>query len=528
MIGEDIAKKFSLLAALEHELSHQKPIFFASQTPKEADVITRALEELGSLFTEHQLSVWDIRQEAYMLIANQSQIIGGEISALREIQGLMYHPEVERKLVILFPDANEREKRRVQVGRNLVAWFRQSSQPARSLRIATDVILHKDINADEADEIFKAANPEAAMDELFKKKNYEALLAAFKHASQTDEVSEVAEGLIGSMGRTIRIDYSVPAAITALQAAEQIGILVRSYYNDELMISGDQLIQSGVDPEKIDQYRKTLKDAYNNLYGKRAPHTLKEVTEQLQAVMGQIKKDIRKQQCQHWVGNFVREQSGSVEAGLVHFLIRHLNLLSNPYEMQGAQIKEALAQLNRLDVDLRHEVLIGLCRLTEATKRQNSRQLAIASQVSPIPSHTQLSNTSAARTQKPVEAHLPSVAEPASTKPSVSDIDISIAINQQEAERLRIKTNNEIIAQLAQTAKTRIADIDLDPGEYDQTTLKSLQDLVKFLGTKLVGHLDILRTHQEWKDYQEQEIQGRKAAIENDLEKAQHDTRTGR
>lgn len=523
IVGVEVANRFSLLAALEYlDSGRRERVFFADQTPQDAEAVAKALRELNQLLSEHRISSSEVKRDAFMLVANQSQIIGGERVALREVQGLIYHPVFAKKIRDQYPLVGDQERLRAQFGEEIARLLKERYTTSEyNIDFARDVLLEPRFDLGETGEILiVAGNPRSARDELYKRKNYEFLLNEFRRVHGASEPSELAVQMIESIGRTVDVRYNPREAVGTIHEAEVVGNEARRYLH-ELQTTREQLVQSGVDPQRVDQYVGFLEEELKIISSRRSVYTLKEAAGKLKEMVSGIRHDIRKQQCQHWVANFVRANSESEQAGMVPFLIRRHDLINVSYEQQGAQIRATLRQFSLLDSDLQHDVLIGLSRLDSAIRRQSQRRV-----VKPAPAvRVDQSSPAEARTlqrdvaqdigQRPLAQQVPVPAE------------LTLVIDKAEVERRRQRINNERLKSLAEEAKIRIGEIDLDPKEYDLTTLQVLKDLIKLLGQKLVEHPDILRTHKEWKEYKNREIKERETRVIDDLEQSQRETRTG-
>lgn len=375
LVGEKVVSRIPVIAALLPSVRHDRLL---EEVELEARVgLQRGLETINSVIRESNLWVHEVTRSALILLATGSEVIGGRIEALNQVEKLLQLEDFDKKLVAAFPKEGEREHIRIQVARFLYEELRKggSDVKVQYLDLVHQIFKDPYLNLDQIADVLTSKDPWEVHKNIRKERNKELVLSEYKRSQGREELLESELFFIGLLGEkeTLETDSDrIVATIVDLTKLRSEVLTLRNSLENNM----EDLVKRGVNPVTIEEGLTSIKEAVEVLTTRRSIYTVTEAMNGLRKMKTKLEQEITNQINTHRVRNIVLEMCGQARMDFVYYLLRHCDPRSE------AQIKASLASLNRLDPLLQREVTLGLTDIKTAQKRQQDKA-RVSPKVSP-------------------------------------------------------------------------------------------------------------------------------------------------
>lgn len=286
MVGEELAQKFSALAALNFlangdvsqatrkvlnvYVKSQEEEIMANETVEERDKLVEKLYEMTSLLNRAAVSREAVALQAFLLVSAKSPVIGGEQEARKQIYGLINLPEVNRKLAKKYPGEKlELAKTRIiELGNRLTAVFQRfSRQPNGSeiVEFITGALRDPEIGLEQLFQILDSATPIQSIREVKEQTHRDALMVYYLDAKGVARISDVEIRLIDQFGRKAVLTQSDLAGLAMSVEAVQKEVARVVVYQQQLAQRQENLVTRGVQSGLIEGLRDKLNSLQTGL-----------------------------------------------------------------------------------------------------------------------------------------------------------------------------------------------------------------------------------------------------------------------
>lgn len=489
MVGDNIARRFSALAALtllwgpnislatdpllKRSLDQQGQ-FMAGETREERDLIEREILEMASIIRSAKLSIRkeEITRAAFNMVMKGSPEIGGEESAQREVEGLLYLEALEVKLAQSYPDIGSREEVRLQFGQFLKESLKKPRVEAQQIIDAfQDSIKDPELTLDQVIGILTSDSPRARYNEIKAEINESKLKEFYIASGKNEDLSEIEISLIKQLGqKTYLAAHELPGLASAIESVVNLlnqadtlrNQLTVVQTNAELPEQIRQLAQQYI--ENIDRLRKDIPELTTR---DRLTRRINELKAGLEESSRRVNSAIRN----YRIGKVVEEIFGEQRTSITLYIV-NANLQGEP------QARERLNILKGLDSDLQSRVIDGNINLNRALEEQKRRDEQRARSVTPDSTPTIQTPYRAPVATPPGTPVTPEV-PPSDTKPPVIEEELP----EEEKER---RDKNLRLTNFLSAYRRSLMTFNLPPDKLDQQTKAEIElallDLVKLHG----------------------------------------------
>lgn len=513
MVGENIARRFSALAALtllwgpnislatdallKRSLDQQGQ-FMAGESREERNLIEKEILEMASIIRSAKLSIRkeEITRAAFNMVMKGSPEIGGEESAQREVEGLLYLEALEVKLAQSFPDLGSREEVRLQFGQFLKESLKKPRVEAQQIIDAfQNSIKDPELTLDQVIGILTSDSPRTRYNEIKVEINAGKLEQHYQ-STITGELSEIETNLIKQLGaKTYLSDQELPVLSSTIANTKA---LVNQA--DSLR---DQLLEREKGPEVPQQIIEAALQRLNTLREELlSSNTRDNITRRsapLRELISEINERVSVSLRRYDIGRLVdsiygeglkRDFEEPVRTSIIAYILRE-NLPTD------ARNKERLETLKSLDRDLQLRVIpVGGMLLSRALDEQKMRTVSQRTTVKPSDQAQNplivVVETPPTRIEEPTVIH----ASPPLIETTV--VVTSPAIEKLSPEEERIKDENERFANLARAYLRSFGQFNLAPDALDSQTKESIDSLVIELVKLRGGDEQIIKTLREY------------------------------
>ncbi len=539
MVGSELAEKFSALAALtflsrstiadnvlRDMLKRQKQLV-VKETSEQRGRLEQSILDIASVIREGRLIQQKVLDSAFFLVSTDSSVIGGEEESKRQVYGLLYDPDVQKKLQDAYPESEvEREVMLIQISDAILAFGDRRKERGEETAVSTviDALKDKDLNLGQFRDILVSLKPLEAYHLLKREVNKGKLLQAYKDTQKISVPSGFETVFIDQLGViTFLQDYEIPSFVKGIKnAADQLRQAID--YRNRLVNERETLLRQGVRSQTIDEAIILINNLQASLLSsdtlRRVNDKAKELNEK---VLGQETEMLRQIRI-YRLGEVVNEEMSDAIEGSYALQVRS-SIISYLYSDRDidvsneTQIRRRLRELKTLSPKLQSRVLSGDIRINAAIRLQTQGQLIQTT--NPVPST--FFPEEQVTVELPIES--PSVELPLEKEDTIVEVD------KREFEKRRVETNNErvraIKKNMAQITQV-LSDIDLDPKEISPDNWDSFEALFNETGKVLFQHPDSARVMKEEPDRTKEIVRLREAIVANAIEIAQRDARTGR
>ncbi|MBI2442861.1 MAG: hypothetical protein HYV40_03050 [Candidatus Levybacteria bacterium] len=519
MVGEDLAKRFSALAAMSvltqgtineymlRDMLKREKALMADETLEERVVLEQRIFEMASIIREARLIPREVARSAFMLVSGASPVIGGQREAVKQIYGMLYAPEVERKLSEAFPQVGEREGAREELGKMIDASLRRlAEEPNKQQGITAigEALRDKTLDLGSIQKIVRAASPENVYVQVRQIANRDKLVHAYQGGSQGG-LTQTEGMLLDQLGaKTILADADLPRIVASIRRANGVASQAEAF-RTQLIEEKEQFVASGVSEETIKNSLTYVSNILQGLVATESPQALsrkaQEMLDALEAANSQIGQEIDLFKATGLVneiyGDALQEGFGpQIGTGIAHFLVRETGVRDEK------AARETLRQLRELPEDVQMRVVRGDIRLAPAIKIQRER-----ARISPSPV---------------------SVPRAPQTKPqaAIPAIEEEVLLDRRASEERRKRFNNEHLQRALTSLASDLESIDLTHAELLFESEKAIDTVLRKLGKLRFDYPDLVRAFYDYKRQTERDVYAAKARVEERQEEAAKDTRT--
>lgn len=563
MVGEELARKYSALAALsllgnqriniatddglKRDLDRQQRLM-AGETIQERANLQRSLLEMAAVIRQTRLNRQEVARSAFMLVGADSPVIGGATEARKQIYGLLYTPEVDRKLEAAFSNISEREQMRDQLGRFISDSFRKIgiARNAEELISVLGMALRDgNLNFGQIIGVFDSPDPIRQYDQVREDMNADKLAKAYKTTQRVQEPNAIEAALIEQLGRkTILVDADIQGLTRSIKAAANVTQRAEEF-KLQLTTQRDQLMATGVRSQTIDEALPNIALAQAEITGVRSLEALSRANQRLANAMEETSRRINTQVSIHRVGGMVDQIAGDklkegygpqVRTDIVGLVIGEFRAVNNDNQ---SQVRQRVRELASLDHELLLKVKDGDIRLVVALQRQRDKNIPAQPALPPV-----ITSAPSTETQSPQPLITPpqgfgrtrfdagTYAIPPRVEAAIPDSQTSrpeeVVIDQATLDEQRKQNNREKLQRLLQNMSLGLRDIDLEHSDITDAEQRPIDEVVRILGKIGYDHPDVPRIVKAYPKTLE-EIQGLRAAqVAKDREEVDRDTRTGR
>lgn len=547
MVGEDIAKKYSALAALSllgnqriniatneglgRDLDRQRKLM-AGETFDERTILRRSLLEMAAVIRETKLNRQEIARSAYMMVGADSPVIGGEKEAKRQIYGLLHTPEVNKKLEDAFSDASEREQMRDQLGQSIADVLRQlnlTHNKEEVINVLGQALGDPVLNLSQVTGIFTSDNPIRQYDLVREDANADRLTKAYQAAQKVSRLSETETALIDSLGRRTNLSDDMQSLIRTIKVADTVSQRV-GQLKLRLELQRDQLIETGVRTQTINEAISAIESVENEARAVSSLEALARFNQRRVVKIDEINGGIDRELSIHKVGLMIDQATGDrlktgygprIRTDIVGLVIGDLHVVN---EANQSLAVRRVRELTSLDEDLLSRVKSGDISLTAALQRQRDKRVQ---PVQPVPPVAPL------RPAEPVAETPPAVEKVAHrVPPRVDEYVVSVPqpeiVDKGVLNEQRVQNNILKLSRFLKRLTDDLTDVDLKPEEVTDELRFLLDTAIRQLGYWDFNNPDtprVMRLHPQ----ELAEINRLRAALlERDREVTDRDTRTGR
>jgi hypothetical protein len=393
MAGEDVAVKFSALAALNtlgrwrsyrHEggvndyIDRQQELV-VGETDDERSRLRGALIEMAEIIDETGLSYNEVAQEALALTSIGSPAIGGETEAARQLLGLLHAPVIEDKLAKAYPGIEEtgiREQARLRLGRRVVSSFQRFSTHPESEKVLSKleaVLRSTDLNLEDIFDIYKSDQPITRTTEIrqglrgrkFRVNYLDVVGREELTASEDFWIDKMASELSDrwSVRRSMVRDYLAPVVQDFSKAVDGA-----DGYMAQLSGEQDDLIEQGVAAHVIESALRKVADSRDNVTSSDVEDltNAKRRVGHLKLTLRQVREDIQFQRGLHRAGEIIDSVGLPAKRAVLQYLTQKIP------DLNEEGVRDAIGQLSRLDEGLQLKVIGGDVELVYAFQQQEA------------------------------------------------------------------------------------------------------------------------------------------------------------
>lgn len=499
MVGEDLAQKYSAMAALSllgnqainfatdegllKDLTKQ-PRMFTGETMEERMLLQQSLRDMASIIRQSKLHRSEVARSAFFLVSSESIVIGGTTEAQKQLWGLLHSPVVEQKLHDAYIAAGEREQVRDELGSFLHESFRHAAtrpNPEEAVSVIVEVIQDPNLSLKQVVTILEDENPISRYDSARIEANLYKLVEGYHSAYRLQGLSEHEELMLQQLGnRTILSQPEMLSIIKNVRAFDKT--LQEAYaFTQQHTTKRQSFIAGGVSPQLLNEANTEIQTAIEFV---RQSTNLSALTKRQQELTTKIQEYTRKIQVQSNIHELrlkiddvydrslvsaVGEQKRDDIVGLL------LGEFSGIDDRNNHVVETRINELISLDPDLFTKVKIGDIRLPSALQKQRERN----------------SRKSDPPRQEVVFPQSPEVkVEPQRQKYSSPLSRVNI-ITPEEREARRIEMSHTRLAQLCLEIEHQLENIDLEPSDLTDVERERLQNIVNRLGALGFDHPNV-------------------------------------
>lgn len=552
MVGEDLAKKYSALAALSF-LSNQdvlniatdealkkdldkQPQIMAGETLDERVLLQQKLTEMAAVIRQTRpLTRHEIAKAAFMLVSASSPVIGGDRRSREQIYGLLSSPEVGRKLEEAFPDSSIRAQMKDQLDKFISDAFKRfDKHPHKGeiLDVLGRALKHSQLTYNHIVDVYSSQNPVKRYDEVREDINENRLTRTYKASFRGQELTEAESRLINALGRKTELTDADISGLTKLIKAADNMLVKAEELKTKLFQERDELITRGVDSRLLDEANATLQAKQEAIATSISAYNVKGSIGALLETINLINNRMDYQMAIYQVGETVDQITGEkLKAGygpqirkdIVSLVYGEFGKI-NPNNL--VKVRQRIQQLALLDHEFLLRVKTGDLPLTVALQRQRERRASIETRAPVTPT-----------TEKPP---LP-VTPP--TRPSSLRVDIGTGtkppssnlpkedeiIKTQDLEKQRKQNSKDRLFRLLNNLTEGLNEVYLNFEDLTDEEKRPLYQAIRRLGKLAYNQPDLHRLVTEIHPHLKESYEKlRSAHVYQAIEDAQKDSRTGR
>ena len=514
MVGEDLARKYSALAAfsflgnqainiatedgLGRDITKQSKLM-SEETSQEREQLQHALMEMGAVIRQTRLIRQEVARSAFVLVSGESPVIGGEREARRQIYGLLHMPEVENKLKSASPNIGEREQMRDQLGQLISNAFKNTSNAPNKGEIVTilsDALKDPNLMLDHTLDVFTAPNPVERYDRIREEINKDKLTKTYMSSHRLQGLGVVETGLINRLGSKINLpDRDRQGLISVINAGE-----IASQQAASLMsrITGEreQLIARGVRAQLLDEALSQIQDAQKAVVESQSLQTLDAKNKELANKINDVSRRINGQIAYQRVGTMIDQETGDrlkegygpqIKIDIIGLILGEFHTVNNE---NREQVEQRIKDYTGLDQDLLVKVKGMDISLRTALQIQTDRNrpVSLRPPVNPIPPPTLAPpvGPSGIPPEDPTSV-FPGSGLPIQPTPPEEGVIVDIGTR----EEIRKQNNREKLDLLLDDEIIELNEIDLDASDITDALRQKIDIVVRWFGQRGYNHPNI-------------------------------------
>lgn len=534
MVGQELAEKFSATAALSFltettinenmlrsELRDRKLVVGIDDEAGER--LCQALVDMASVIRGAGLDQREVTKSAFLLLSTLSPVIGGERRTREEIYGLLYSPEVERKLLQAFSDKADRELMRAQLDKilqQLIKDYVGKLEGVIIIRETLKALKDENIEFHHFRDIVMSDNPAKRYEQITRQINQDRFTNVYLRTLDKVALTGFELVLIEQLEGRLADVRNALNPVTAIYEASNVLQQVVDFSN-QLTGQRGELLKSGVSVKLLDEAVASI----NNLQaGLLAAQSIQAVSNRTDAIIKEIvktRKDISTQQRGRTITSRIDEISGEdlrtsfgnlKRAQLVAWIFREF---VNADEVTELEVSHRLEQLKQLRSEFQREVVETGMRIAVALQRQRERRI-----IQPASEERKIEEDIAPSRSVESEAEV-------DPRPEALSDDIFI-LPVEGADAFRRRVNVERLAQVSDLALRVFGMLDLDINEVPRQEVEQSDEAFRMWGRFRYKHPDVDRLITDALAEQQKRIRLLEAQIALDREQTDKDTRTGR
>lgn len=544
MVGHDIAQKYSALAALsllglytiniatddalQKDLSRQ--VLMAEETPEDRAKLQDGLLQMGQIIRQTRLVRAEITRAAFMLVASQSEVIGGEEEARKQVYGLLHTAEVDRKLAEAFESSSQREQQRDKLSKLVFEAFAKAKEKPNASEIngTIETTLRDGVlSFEHMIQILADEDPVTKYDNAREEINFDILKNAYSRVAGTDKLTEAEAVLVESFGRKRRLSQPEVTQAVSLIKDARLTITSATQIVQNFADGREQYIAQGARDDFIDGTIAQVETIIEAIKGATTTQTLSRKTQELLEIAREANRKLNSQIATSRVGALVDEYSAEKATQDTYGRLREeiVMLVLGEFRTLDPQNQTAIVTRVRdylsLEPDMFAAVRRGEIRLATALTRQIERRRE-QRPAPPAGPEAQPSAPSA-----PIRPYHPPVEVPTGRRLRVSPDELEAERQRREETRLRL--NREKLHTLVASTLRGVREIDLSNDDLSPQDQAVIDELIRELGKLAYKHPDTPRVMRVSYPQLQQESSDRLITdVKNGLESDQKDARTGR
>lgn len=553
MVGEEISRRFPAIAAISllesanvptatkemlRKYLHREKELITGETIEQRNKLISKLLEMASIINQTRSHRGEIGRAAFLLIGSESEVIGGEKEAKKQIFDLLRTREVDLKLIQADPGGAKMEQMRHDIGGVMIDAFRRFSKSPnkeQAFRVLGEALRDPNLHFKHVLDVLTSPSPVERYTEVRKEINRDRLANAYTKSQKRGDLTETEALLIDQLGSRTFLEGSELSALVQGVISAESEMQRAARLKADLAEQRDELLKNGVSAQTIDNVTAALEKTQEDILSSRTLQALTMRTRGLQEAVGKAARSVSFEYNSYRVSTVVgsafpeglgQEFSSKLER-VSQYIFREFGIYHQNKQLSGDQMRQIrirLQQLKGLDQDLQSAVLKeDGCRIEYAIKRQKERRITMITSPTPTPVVRD-------ETKVPQNEIRPSQrTEPITPQTSRADTmrEASPIIDKGEVERRRVATNNERLGRAIRYVLGELRQIDLDNDEYSTESFKLGEQLIIELGNRFLRHPDIVRLVRESQAEQAKRIKILETRVTQEIEDAQKDTRTG-
>jgi len=515
MVGEQLSKKFSALAAisaltsprvptatdelLSHFLENQEKLF-KEETKEERIKLQTALCEMGTIIRESKLFKEQILGAAFALVSKDSLVIGGEKEAQKQIYGLLYIPEVEKKLYDAFPQIGDQEGKRLQLAETISKAFKKFSQIPDGQRIINElhqVLKDQYLQFSHVVDIFNSSSPIERYEQVRKEVNRDRLLKYYLHTEKKYEVGNIESLLIDHFGKKTFLGENELPLLAVTIGKRNLMWRNAEKFSHQLNTEREKLLKLGVKPELIDNPIKYIKAFYEENIAsvqslqRTSSKQFVNLEEMILESERRISYQIKNQKMKEIIDEiYVEEQKTEswlvLKEKIFYFLHgQEIDFLSEEKELIPI-VRKKLMELKGLDKDLQSDVIGGQMTLGYATNIQKKRQQGITDMRQFEDDY--LTIPQVGRIESKWSSHRPAMSSKIPLKREINLPEEGVTTEEETKKQIE----NQKLVKGTAVYRDLLYQLKLRFGELSQENKNEIDFMLKKLGRLRFNHQDIV------------------------------------
>lgn len=523
--GPDLARRFSALVALNFiadtslatnalkaTIERQEELI-PEESMDDRVTLTNKLLEMAAIIRESALQPREVAKSAFMLVSSQSEAIGGEREARKQVYGLVDNSLFEQKLrTALGPNAQAAKsqliERVAEALFNCLTRFASSDERTQEqvYKTLNQALNDKHLGFEHIIQVAGSSSPAEEIISIRQQVNRDRLEQQYMRYHKVDAISAVEYALITNLGGKPYLNEEDISKLIMLIKNTDLNIQKAERFLNNLAAHRDELIHQGVLPGLIDEVSKKIADLSSSMSQIDTPRAASLGIQGLTTTIIEVERQMGRQIARRKVDLAISQVYGDrlksgfgpqIRGNIISYILREIDTTDE------AAILNRLQELAKLDDDLQAKVIGGM-RITNAIRLQKERN---AEKTRPAVKQPPAIETPVVEVSTPIPSAIPSPVE--------QPLTIVEPETQQDTDRLvvearRRKQNNDGLLHLNHPYLEAIKEIDLSPEELKPDVRLSVIQILRELGRICYGQPDINRIIENY----QRELEARIATIE--------------